>query len=83
MRTTLTIDSDVLYAAKEIAKAKNCTAGTVISDFFRRGLTAANPAVVANEQDRALAELGIQRFGASDALVTNEYVDRIREDLGI
>jgi hypothetical protein len=40
MRTTLVIDDDVLTAAKELAKARNTTAGEVISDLVRKALTA-------------------------------------------
>jgi hypothetical protein len=39
MRTTLDIDDDVLQAAKEIAAAEGRTAGKVLSELARRGLT--------------------------------------------
>lgn len=39
MRTTLEIDDDVLQAAKEIAASQGSTAGKVLSDLARRGLT--------------------------------------------
>ena len=39
MRTTLDIDDDVLSAAKELAKARETTAGQVISDLARQALT--------------------------------------------
>jgi hypothetical protein len=39
MRTTLDIDEDVLLAAKRIAKARQTTAGEVISDLARQALT--------------------------------------------
>jgi len=39
MRTTLDIDDSVLAAAKEIAGASNSSAGAVISDLARKGLT--------------------------------------------
>ena len=39
MRTTLDIDDDVLVAAKELAKARNSTAGEVISELARKALT--------------------------------------------
>ena len=39
MRTTLEIDDAVLAAAKEIADAENRTAGAVISDLARKGLS--------------------------------------------
>ena len=45
MRTTVTIDDDVLQAAKEIATAQSRSLGTVLSDLARRGL-APSPRVV-------------------------------------
>jgi hypothetical protein len=38
MRTTLDIDDDVLRAAKEIAAARETSAGRVISDLVRSAL---------------------------------------------
>ena len=39
MRTTLDIDDDVLQAAKEIAATEGRTAGKVLSELARKGLT--------------------------------------------
>ena len=39
MRTTLDLDDDVLQAAKEIAAARGMTAGKVLSELARKGLT--------------------------------------------
>jgi len=39
MRTTLDIDDAVLAAAKEIAGASNSSAGAVISELARKGLS--------------------------------------------
>jgi len=39
MRTTLEIDDVVLAAAREIAEAENKTAGAVISELARKGLS--------------------------------------------
>ena len=47
MRTTLDIDDDVLAAAKELAKARNSTAGEVISELARKALTGPAQAVEA------------------------------------
>jgi hypothetical protein len=38
MRTTLDLDDDILFAAKEIAAAKGLTAGRVVSDLVRKAL---------------------------------------------
>ena len=44
MRTTLDIDDDILQAAKEMARAERKTAGQVISELARKGLTQAKRA---------------------------------------
>lgn len=40
MRTTLTIDDDLLAAAQALARGKSRTVGAVLSELARRGLTA-------------------------------------------
>jgi len=42
MRTTLDIDDPVLAAGKEIAGATNSSAGAVLSDLARKGLSSAS-----------------------------------------
>ena len=39
MRTTVNLDEDVLQAAKELAAARGTTAGKVLSELARKGLT--------------------------------------------
>jgi hypothetical protein len=39
MRTTLDIDQDVLLAAKEIATNRGTTAGKVLSELARKGMS--------------------------------------------
>ncbi|MFT4036185.1 MAG: antitoxin [Patulibacter sp.] len=39
MRTTLSLDDDVIFAARELAAAQRRSLGAVISDLARRGLT--------------------------------------------
>lgn len=48
MRTTLDIDEDVLQAAKELACARGTTAGRVLSELARRGLTPEKAAKIRN-----------------------------------
>lgn len=38
MRTTITIDDDLLAAAKSLAQAQSVSVGTVISELARKGL---------------------------------------------
>ena len=40
MRTTLTIDDDLLAAARSLARAKSESIGKALSDLARRGLNA-------------------------------------------
>ena len=41
MRTTLDLDADVLQAAKELAAIRGMTAGQIVSELARKGLTPA------------------------------------------
>lgn len=43
MRTTLDLDDDVLEAAKSLAAHRGRTAGQVLSDLARKGLTSDRP----------------------------------------
>jgi hypothetical protein len=45
MRTTLTIDDDVLEMAKSLADARQVSIGKVLSDLARRGTQARSPGV--------------------------------------
>jgi len=84
MRTTLSIEDDVLFAAKEIARDEGRTAGAVISDFFRRGyLSTVDPIASGDPRDDALAALGVVRFPSRGGIVTTEDVNRLRDELGI
>jgi hypothetical protein len=40
MRTTLTIDNDLLAAVRSLARARSVTLGQALSELARRGLTA-------------------------------------------
>ena len=76
MRTTLDIDDDVLQAAKELARQERKTAGRVLSELARRGLTeASSKEATANE-----VFLGFRPFARRGTIVTNEMIDRLREE---
>jgi len=88
MRTTLTIDDDVLQAAKEIGRYERRPAGAVISDYFRQAYDRRDQWSEATPEpksarDEALAARGIVPFPRRGVIVTNEDVNRIREELGI
>jgi hypothetical protein len=77
MRTTLDIDDDVLQAAKERARREGSTAGKVISDLARRALTV--PLRTAGVREPK-SVYGFRPLAPRGALVTNELIDRLRED---
>ena len=77
MRTTLEIDDDVLQAAKERARLANTTAGRVISDLARRALSAPQATTEVREPP---AVYGFKPLPSRGGIVTNELIDRLRED---
>jgi hypothetical protein len=78
MRTTLDIDDDVLQAAKERARRENRTAGEVISELARAALT--TPAARVQKVSEPRSVYGIRPFPKRGGVVTNELIDRLRED---
>ena len=77
MRITLDIASDVLHAAKDRARRENKTTGEVISELARSALTAP-PLAPAGRTPQALH--GFHPFSKRGGVVTNERIDRLRED---
>ena len=69
MRTTLDIDNDVLQAAKEIAAAKNTTAGSVVSDLLRKAL------LTGSEIENTAFRNGFPQFPSSGQIITNEMIE--------
>jgi hypothetical protein len=82
MRTTLDIDDDILQAAKELARAEKKTAGQVISELARRGLTQGAVSGFGEEaQSGFLIEDGwVQLPRRAGAVVTKDVVDRLIEE---
>ena len=78
MRTTLDIDDDVLQAAKERARRENKTAGQVVSELARAALTLGGAAAAKAGEPRS--HYGIRPFPKRGGVVTNELIDRLRED---
>jgi hypothetical protein len=76
MRTTLDIDDDVLRAARDLARRQRTTAGRVISELARTVLAAAPTA--ARKGPKALH--GFRPFPRRGGIVTNEVIDRLREE---
>ena len=77
MRTTLDIADDVLQAAKERARREKKTAGEVISELARSALIAAPDAPGVREPK---ARYGLRPFPKRGGIVTNDLINRLRED---
>lgn len=77
MRTTLDIESDVMAAARELARQQNVAIGTVISRLVRDALASRADAASARVQDAGVA--GFRPFPSRGAVVTNEMIDRLRD----
>jgi hypothetical protein len=75
VRTTLSIDNDVLSAAKEIAAAQEKTVGEVISSLARQGL---NPVVSRRATRNGVPLLPVRK---ADERVTSDLVHQLREEL--
>ena len=74
VRTTLDLDDDVLAAARSIAAARKQTMGKVVSDLVRQSLV--------TKLKRAPGGLPLLPFRPG-VIVTNELLDKLREDEGI
>jgi hypothetical protein len=79
MRTTLNIDDDVLQAARELARREHKTAGRILSELARRGLTGAKD-ISSKELSAQDVFLGFRPFARRGTIVTNEMIDRLREE---
>lgn len=78
MRTTLDIDADVLQAAKELAEREGRTAGQMVSELARRGLTASAERTPRSGRLRN----GVPVFPGRGEIVTIEHVQRLLDDEG-
>ena len=79
MRTTLSIDDDVLLAAKQEATRRRVSLGTATSDLIRAGLKSRG---VAREKPQAtVGPFAI--LPPRDELITPEHIRRIQEQEGI
>ncbi len=84
MRTTLDIDDDVLFAAKELAVKERKTAGKILSEFFRRGLQRGE---TRNGQEEPgggyVLKNGIPILPFRDEMITSEHIRNLMEEEGI
>ena len=78
MRTTLTIDDDVLVAARDRARREARSIGEVISQLAREALT--GRATPGSEGRLDEHFLGFRPLPSRGPVVTNELIDQLRED---
>jgi len=81
VRTTLNIDEDVLFAVKERARREKRTAGDVISGLAREALTGGGGASGPTAREDSF--LGFSPLPHRGPAVSNELIDRLREDEGV
>jgi hypothetical protein len=82
MRTTLSIDDDVLLAAKHEALRRNVSLGEAATDLMRAGLQASR----SGDATKKSARSAVGRFAIlppRDEVITPEHVQRIIEQEGI
>lgn len=75
MRTTISIDDDVLLAVKEKASRERRTAGEVLSDLARQALNRQYEG-----KDEEVARYGFRPFPHRGGTVSNALVDRLRDE---
>jgi hypothetical protein len=89
MRTTLDIADDVLFAAKALARQEKKSLGQVVSELARRAFAspvgAAQPGLPSAplQVEEELKAYGIAPLPARGILVSNELIDRLRDEQGI
>ncbi|MEJ7787514.1 MAG: CopG family transcriptional regulator [Solirubrobacteraceae bacterium] len=76
MRTTISLDDDVLFAVRERARREQRTAGEVLSDLARQALTGQHRHV----DDSGADHHGFRPLPHRGAAVSNALIDRLRED---
>ena len=81
MRTTLDLADDVLLAAKELAKRQKRTAGEVISELARIGLRGPTALADENKLSEPASFYGFVPI-TGGVPVTNEFINRLRDELG-
>jgi hypothetical protein len=77
MRTTLSVDDDVLLAVKERAKRERRTICKVLSDLERQALTGQHGA---GTEAPAEAFYGFEPFPHRGPAASNDLIDQLRED---
>ena len=79
MRTTLTLDDDILVAVRERARREKRTAGAVLSDLARQALTDQHH----HSREGAEHFFGFEPFPPRGGAISNALIDEIRADEGV
>lgn len=85
MRTTLDIADDVLFAARDMARREKKSLGQVISELARQAFIQGAANARASTRHRAeepLARYGIHPLPPRGGVVSNEMINRLRDDEG-
>lgn len=86
MRTTLDIADDILFAAREIARCEKKSLGQVISELARRAFSqpaGGQPPPPGPSVSERLGAYGIHPLPPRGGVVSNDLIDRIRDEEGI
>lgn len=75
MRTTISLDDDVLLAVQERARRERRTAGQVLSELAREALTGQH-----RKQDTGFERHGFRPLPHRGPAVSNALIDRLREE---
>ena len=76
MRTTLTIDDDLLMAAKELGAAQHRATGEVLCEWARRGINA----VPSCSDEQVVVRNGFEVIPPRDVIVTTEFVRQLQDE---
>ncbi len=79
MRTTLSIDDDVLAAARELAQRQGTTVGKVVSELARHGLAAS----ARKRKSHSALRAGVPVLRSRGEIITLEHVQRLRDQEGV
>ncbi len=83
MRTTLSLDDDVLQAARDRARREGRSIGDVISELARQALTGSKVAfeALSSGEPQGSGELhGFRPLPSRGDVVSNSLIDELRED---
>ncbi len=86
MRTTLDLEDDIYLHARQIAAAEHVSVGKIVSRMMRESLHAPTAQPSASQTPEASGYVivnGIPVIAADTRVITQELIERIREDEGI